>query len=104
MGRYASLSVLVGNAARAGAAYGAQDHIKAADQPGIETAAKADAAEITGLTVASTFVCGCDNGGTIIPTPETNAACTVTCSVGSHLVVSVQVTVSGTFTSLFSYP
>jgi len=104
MGRYASLSVLVGNAARAGAAYGAQNHIKAADAAGIESAAKADASDITGLTVTSTFVCGCDNGGTIIPSPETFGACGTACNVGSHLVVSSQVTVSGTFTSLFNYP
>lgn len=108
MGRYASLSILVGNAARAGAEYGAQNPTTAGDTTGIRNAALADLQDISSFnpqpTVASTFVCGCDNGGTIIPSPETNAACGVTCNVGSHLVTSVQVTVTGTFTSMFSYP
>lgn len=104
MGRYAYLSTLVGNAARAGAAYGAQNNITAGDQTKIRNAALADAVDITGLTVTSTFVCGCDNGGTVVPSPETNAACTTACNAGNHLVVSSQVTVSGTFSSLFNYP
>ena len=108
MGRYTSLSILVGNAARAGAEYGAQNPTTAGDSAGINNAAMADLKDISGFTtqptVTSTFVCGCDNGGTIIPSPETNAACAVTCNVGAHLVTSVQVTVTGTFSSMFSYP
>jgi Flp pilus assembly protein TadG len=108
MGRYAILSILVGNAARAGAAYGARNTTTAGDQTGIQNAALADLQDISSFTtqptVTSTFVCGCDNGGTIIPSPETNAACGVTCNVGSHLVTSVQVTVTGTFNSMFNYP
>jgi Flp pilus assembly protein TadG len=108
MGRYASLSILVGNAARAGAEYGAQNPTTAGDTAGINNAALADLQDISSFTtqptVTSTFVCGCDNGGAIIPSPETHAACAVTCNVGSHLVTSVQVTVTGTFSSMFSYP
>jgi Flp pilus assembly protein TadG len=108
MGRYTSLSILVGNAARAGAEYGAQNPTTAGDSAGIQNAAMADLKDISGFktqpTVTSTFVCGCDNGGTIIPSPETFAACSVTCNVGAHLVTSVQVTVTGTFSSMFNYP
>lgn len=108
MGRYTSLSILVGNAARAGADYGAQNPTTAGDSAGIKNAAMADLKDISGFktqpTVTSVFVCGCDNGGTVIPSPETFAACAVTCSVGAHLVTSVQVTVTGTFSSMFNYP
>lgn len=108
MGRYTSLSILMGNAARAGAQYGAQNTTTAADSSGIQTAALADLTDISGFktqpTVTSTFVCGCDNGGTIIPNPETYPACSKTCDFSSHLVTSVQVTVSGSFSSMFNYP
>jgi len=107
MGRYTSLSILVGNAARAGAAFGAQTPTTAADTAGIRKAALADLNDISGLsttTVNSTFVCGCDNGGSIIPSPETSSACKTSCNVSSHLVTSVQVTVSEDFKSLFNYP
>jgi Flp pilus assembly protein TadG len=108
MGRYTSLSIMIGNSARAGAQYGAQNTTTAGDKGGIQSAALADLKDISGLKpapqVTSTFVCGCDNGGTIIPTPETKDACKTTCDFSSHLVTSVQVTVSGTFKSMFNYP
>lgn len=108
MGRYTSLSILMGNAARAGADYGAQSPTTAGDSAGIQKAALADLKDISGFktqpTVTSVFVCGCDDGGTVIPSPETNAACSTSCNVSSHLVTSVQVTVTGTFSSMFNYP
>jgi Flp pilus assembly protein TadG len=117
MGRYTSLSILVGNAARAGAEYGAQNPITAGDTNCIQQAAANDVTgtfvslaspcakpSLSNWTFSSTFVCGCDNGGTIIPSPETFAACSVACNVGAHLVTSVQVTVTGKFNSMFSYP
>ena len=108
-GRYAYLSILVGNAARAGAAYGAQSLPQSVDTADIQTAADNDfqnnGQNINSLTVTSTTSCGCDNGGTL-----TSATCSVTantsagtCAAG-HWVVMVQVTASGTFNSLFSYP
>ena len=42
MGRYAYLSILVGNAARAGTAYGAQSLAQSVDATGIQTAATND--------------------------------------------------------------
>src|ERR1700722_20239127 len=42
MGRYAYLSILVGNAARAGAAYGSQSLALSVDASGIQTAATND--------------------------------------------------------------
>jgi Flp pilus assembly protein TadG len=113
IGRYAYIAILVGNAARAGAAFGSQSHAQAGQQTNIATAAKDDyqnnGQDPTKLTVTSTFSCGCDSGGTITPSPVgTNATCFLTgapsCSGGGHWVVTVSVTASGTYTSLFNYP
>lgn len=71
MGRYTSLSIMIGNSARAGAQYGAQNTTTAGDKGGIQSAALADLKDISGLKLApqvtSTFVCGCDNGGQLSP-------------------------------------
>jgi Flp pilus assembly protein TadG len=100
MGRYAYISIQVGNAARAGAAYGAQSPITAIPgNSGISTAAKNDAENIPGLAITSTNVCECDTGGTI-----TSIACTSSCTTGQHEVTSVVVTASGSFSSLFNWP
>jgi Flp pilus assembly protein TadG len=104
IGRYAYISILVGNAARAGAAYGAQSHaFSSTIQTNIETAAKNDfdnnGQNRNALNVASALVCACDNDGSL-----TVIACTGTCPTGQQIVSSVQVTASGDFNSLFSYP
>jgi Flp pilus assembly protein TadG len=107
MGRYASIAIMIANGARAGAAYGAQSPGTAqGGSTAIQNAALADLQDISSLnpTVTSVVVCGCDTGGTIIPNPETNAACATTCSVGSTTVSSIQVTVTGKFNSMFNYP
>ena len=103
MGRYATLSIEVANAARAGAAYGSQNLATAANAVGIVDAALDDWPHSSGLTIApgsgaSYTTCGCDNGGTI-----SAIACSSTCGTG-HLVPSVSVKATGSFTSLFHYP
>jgi Flp pilus assembly protein TadG len=104
-GRYAYLSILVANAARAGAAYGAQSLPQSVDTAGIQAAANNDfqnGQSLTGLTVTFSTSCGCDNGGTL-----TSAACTGgtagTCASG-HWVVAVSVQAKATFNSLFGFP
>src|SRR5215469_8816859 len=84
MGRYAYISILVGNAARAGVAYGAQTHITAADTAGIVTAADNDfqnnGQSVGSLNVISSYSCGCDSGGNV-----TVLTCsTGTCPVAQH--------------------
>jgi len=109
MGRFAYISILVGNAARAGAAYGAQSLVQSVDTNGIQTAADNDfqnnGQNVSNLTVNSSTSCGCDNGGTL-----TSAVCTSSgnsnaggCNAG-HWVVMVSVTTSGSFSSLFGFP
>jgi Flp pilus assembly protein TadG len=117
IGRYAYISILVGNAAHAGAMYASLGTSQAADQTGIQNAALYDFAGATSgttktngqvagnLTVTSAQSCGCDAGGSVATAVcDKNANPTAgTCATG-HWVVAVSVTASGTFNSLFNYP
>jgi Flp pilus assembly protein TadG len=114
-GRYTYLSILVANAARTGAAYGAQSLPQSVDATAIQTAANNDfqnngpstaTLAITGGAPDGTYVsCGCDSGGSV-----TSAICSTTanpsagtCASG-HWVVMVSVKATATFNSLFTYP
>ena len=101
IGRYAYFAIQVGNAARAGAQYGAQNGTTAYDNTGIINAAKADGNNsIAALTVTPSNYCWCWDGSS-----GTTVNCsTGTCASGSHLVEYVQVTVSGKVDPLFNYP
>jgi Flp pilus assembly protein TadG len=106
MGRFMYIGILVGNAARAGAAYATESLVASVDTTGITTAADNDFSSngqnASNLNVTSTVSCGCESAGTI-----TTAACTGTgagtCASGAWQV-TVTVTASGTFNSLWSYP
>jgi Flp pilus assembly protein TadG len=106
VGRYAYIAILVGNAARAGTAYGTQSLPQSVDTVGITTAADNDfqnnGQNVGDLAITSSVSCGCDGSGTVAA-----AACTGvgagTCASG-HWVVVLSVTASGTFSSLFNYP
>jgi Flp pilus assembly protein TadG len=98
VGRFAYYSILVANAARAGAQYGAQSLTTAADTTGITTAGQNDGQNVTGLTVTSIQQCGC-NGASL------GGVCPATgCAAPDHPLVYVQVTATGVFDPLFSYP
>ena len=113
IGRYAYIAILVGNAARAGAAYGAQstaqtgnaEITKAADNDfaGNKSGSTNNGFASTAITITSSTACGCDSGGTI-----TGAVCSGTLTAGTcatgHWVVVVSVTASGKFNALFNYP
>lgn len=108
VGRYSYISILVANAARAGAAYGAQSLVRSADTAGISTAAKNDFLNNgqTGLNVSSNLTCGCDSNGVVTAATSCNIVTNPsagTCASG-HWVVQVNVTASGTFNSMFKYP
>jgi Flp pilus assembly protein TadG len=109
LGRYAYLAILVGNAARAGAAYGAQSPFTAGNPivggtPAITIAADNDfqsnGQPVSNLVITTAFVCSCDNAGTMSPIDCTTGIC----PVGTNKVSSLQVTAQGTFSSLFSFP
>jgi Flp pilus assembly protein TadG len=98
IGRYAYYSILVADAARAGAQYGAQNLATAADTAGIKTAAENDGQNLPELKVTVQHECGCTGssiGGTC---PATG------CASPNHALVYVKVTVTGKFNSLFKYP
>jgi Flp pilus assembly protein TadG len=100
IGRFAYYGILVANAARAGAQYGAQSLAAAADTTGISNAGTNDAPGITApntLTVTSTQSCGCST--TSLGTCGTPTVC-----AAGRWLVYVQVTATGSFNSLFSYP
>jgi Flp pilus assembly protein TadG len=90
-GRYAYFDILISNAARAGAQYGAQSLIQAADKNGIQTAARSDG--LNGMTVTPTQLCGCPGG--------TPGACPNTAPCVQQ--VYVQVTASDSYDSLFGF-
>ena len=119
MGRYMFDGITLGNAARAGAAYGMQDHFTAADTGGICNAASYDfqgsqiactgvtatSGQSSGtmgtLTVNKAYLCQCDNNGAIGSTID----CTTgNCPTDQIKIVSLQVTASATFTPIFGYP
>jgi Flp pilus assembly protein TadG len=117
MGRYAYISILVGNAARAGAAYGAQNLVLSIDASGIKTAAYNDfqnnGQDTSTLMVNSTTSCGCDTGGSLPAltnscnsqlNPSIDGTIASCSSGGGHWVVMISVTAFGTFNPLFNYP
>jgi Flp pilus assembly protein TadG len=95
LGRFAQLSILVGNAARAGVQYGAQNDVTALDNTGMQNAAAADAQNVSGLTALASHFCKCADGTTSTCQPSDCAA--------SHRLVYVQVDVTGSFQSLVHY-
>jgi Flp pilus assembly protein TadG len=103
LGRFAYFSILVGNAARAAAQYGAQDGTTALDNTGMQNAGTNDSTNnIQSLTISPTHFCRCWDG-----TTQTNVSCatnpSTACATG-HRVIYVQVDASGTFSPLFNYP
>jgi Flp pilus assembly protein TadG len=95
VGRYAYFSIMVGNAARAGAQYGAQNMVTVRDASAIEQAAKNDASAIT-LNATASYSCACSDG--------TTSTCSATDCTSSHRLTYVLVTTSGTFDSLLHFP
>jgi len=104
-GRLAYYNILVGNAAHAGAFYGSQNLDTANRVSGMAGAALRDGQNIPQISVspAPTQACQCYNPAT---GASTALACSLngsTCAAGTHRVVYVQVTVSGSVNTLFDY-
>lgn len=103
-GRFVYYGILVGNAARAGVQYGAQNDKTAGDTAAMTIAAKNDGQNVAGLSITSAGpVCACWSG-TAEATPAPSCTSTTTCPVGYHRVVYVQVTAKGSFTPLIALP
>lgn len=117
LGRYAYIGILVGNAAHAGAFYGA--HVNTAlNASGIQQAAVNDfvsnGQQASALTVTSFSECGCDSAGTILPpsgytlqlacSPPagTSVSPSSLCPAASRWAITVSVNATGSFCSLFN--
>jgi Flp pilus assembly protein TadG len=94
-GRAGNLALTVAGAARAGVAYGAQNHTTAADLTGMQTAATNDA-NTTGVSAVASSFCQCED--------LTASTCGLVgaCST-NHQNFYVKVVVTGTETSLLNY-
>ena len=110
IGRYAYEGILLGNAVRAGVAYGSQSQTDSADINGITATACSDfeGAGYSGsgtcsppMVISTSYLCQCDSGGVVGSAID----CTTgTCPSGTHEVTSLEVTGTGTFTPIFNYP
>jgi Flp pilus assembly protein TadG len=106
IGRFAYYSIVVGNAANAGAQYGAQNQQMAGQFTSIQNFAKADGQNnISNISATASNVCSCwvESTGTESPAPPTVANCTQNCASGIK-VTYVQVQTSGSFPKMFNYP
>jgi Flp pilus assembly protein TadG len=100
LGRLAYVYIETMNAARAGVAYGAQNHVTASDNAGMTNAAVNDvSANVTGLTATPTHFCKCANG-------TDSPSCTISVCTGTNnpLVEYVQVDTTATYTAWFRFP
>jgi Flp pilus assembly protein TadG len=94
-------SIEVNNAARAGAAYGAQSSVTAGDIAGMERVAQQDAPNVTSLKATASYYCACSTAGGSI---TKLGSCLDTCTAEDHEVVFVQVNTSAKFTTLVKLP
>ncbi|MDR5726194.1 MAG: TadE/TadG family type IV pilus assembly protein [Terriglobia bacterium] len=99
-GRLAYAAIEISNAARAGAAYGAQTNITASDFGNIELAATQDAPNVSGVTATAMNFCTCSSGAA---TPDCTTALTP-CPSPARIQEYVQVNTTATVDPLFHYP
>ena len=96
-GRVFYVALGLNNAARAGAQYGSQNTITAADTTGMVNAAKQDDATLAGLSVTASQ-CTCKTGSTV-------AACAANYCTNSPQSAYVTVTTTAPFTAIAAqYP
>jgi Flp pilus assembly protein TadG len=104
-GRVFYASIALTNAARAGAQYGAHNAVQSGNTATMQTTATG-ATNLSGVTAVATRLCQCaTDTGTFSATSPTANNClspaTTSCP-GLHVVMTVTVTVSKTFTTVMS--
>jgi Flp pilus assembly protein TadG len=107
IGRLAYASIEVGNAARAGASYAAQNHTTASDTTNISLAATQEAPNITSLTATTSYSCSCESvSGTVTTLSSCSNTVTnlTTCPSPSRIVETVQVNTSASVDTAFHFP
>ncbi len=95
-GRLYYTNIEVANSARAGAQYGSQSLIAAADSVGMQKAAKGDASNLSSLS-ATASQCTCMSSTTV-------AACPTGYCTSNPQATFVKVDTSTTFTTVVKYP
>ena len=104
-GRVFYTSQALTDAARAGVQYGAKSPASSGDFTGMQTTAE-NATNTTGITAVATRQCQCaTDSGTFSATSPTPNDCTsppATSCPGAHLMVTVTVTTTKTFTTLMA--
>jgi Flp pilus assembly protein TadG len=96
MGRLFYSNVSLSDAARAGAQYGSQSLVAAADSAGMKTAAQNDGANVSHLSVTASQ-CTCMSSTSV-------AACASTYCTDNPQATFVEVDTSATFNTLITYP
>jgi Flp pilus assembly protein TadG len=96
VGRIAYYAIEVRSAARAGVAYGAQNHATAADNTGMAQAALNESPEVPGLGATGSHFCKCADGS--------SSTCASNGCSASHTEAYVQVQTSATVNTLFGFP
>ena len=103
-GRVFYTSQALTDSARAGVQYGAKSPASTGDYTGMQTTAE-NATNTPGITAVATRKCQCaTDSGTFSPTtpPDDCTSPAATSCPGAHLVVTVTVTTSKTFTTIMS--
>lgn len=102
-GRVHHATIVIANAARAGAHYGAQSVATSSDTAAMNRAAIADAGDIGSITAASAQFCRCPNGTT---PPSCTSQCAPPAGYPSYKdpEVFVQTTATKTVVFLMRYP
>lgn len=96
-GRVFFFGIAVNNAARAGAQYGSQTVITAADLSGMQAAATTDGSNISGL-IATASLCTCQSPNGSVP------ACAESYCDPNSNATFVEVDTSAPFSTLVNYP
>ncbi len=97
IGRAAYASIIVSNAAHAGALYGAQNPATAADNAGMIQAALNDGQDLSGLSATAAHLCTCSTGSSA---PN----CSLSDCASGRLVEYVHVNTSVVFSPMFHFP
>ena len=95
VGRFGNYTIAVGNAARAGVQYGAQNTVTADDNAGMQNSAAADAQNVPNFHATASHYCECADGSA--------STCLATDCAASHRIIYVQVVTDASVSSITNY-
>ena len=97
-GRYVYAAIEICDAAHAAAQYGAQNHVTASDNAGMNLAAANAAPDVSGIVTTPSHFCACSND------TSTTVGCATSCTTGNRMIEFVQVNTSATIQPIVKYP